>query len=49
MRGFIKSKDVVAHLWLVCRYFGPRCAWRCAAAIVTRRRTTFLNIAFDRR
>jgi hypothetical protein len=48
MKGVVTGKDVFRHLWLVCRYFGPRCAWRCAAAVITRRRTTFLNIAFDR-
>jgi hypothetical protein len=46
MRGLIKGRDVVRHFWLVCRHFGPRCAWRCATALVSRRPSTFLNIAF---
>jgi hypothetical protein len=47
MRGLIKGRDVVRHFFLVCRHFGPRCAWRCASALVTRRPSTFLNIAFE--
>lgn len=48
MRGLITGKEVFKHLFLVCREFGPRCALRCARAVVTRRKTTFLEIAFQR-
>jgi hypothetical protein len=46
MQGLITGKDIVKHFWTVCWYFGPRCAWRCVAATVSRRRTTFLDVAF---
>jgi hypothetical protein len=46
MRGLVTGRDVVKHFWLVCWHFGPRCAWRCLAALMTGRRTTFLNVAF---
>jgi hypothetical protein len=46
MRGLVTGKDVLKHIWLVCWHFGPRCAWRCAAALVSRRPTTFLDVAF---
>jgi hypothetical protein len=46
MRGLVTGKDVVKHFWLVCWHFGPRCALRCARAILSGRRTTFLDLAF---
>jgi hypothetical protein len=49
MRGLVTGKDVFKHFWLVCWHFGPRCAWRCAAAAVSGRPTTFLEVAFASR
>jgi hypothetical protein len=46
MRGLVTGKDVLKHFWLLCWHFGPRCAWRCAKAVVSGRRTTFLDVAF---
>lgn len=47
MRGVIDSKQVASHFGLIWREFGPRCAIRCVAAVLRRRPTTFLDIAFD--
>ena len=48
MRGLVTGKDVVKHFWMVCWHFGPRCAWRCLAALFSKRPTTFLDVAFAR-
>jgi hypothetical protein len=47
MRGVIDNKQVASHFGLIWREFGPRCALRCAAAVLRRRPTTFLDIAFQ--
>ena len=49
MRGVIGTKEVVTNFGVIWREFGPRCALRCAAAVLCRRPTTFLEIAFARR
>lgn len=48
MRGVITGRDVVANLGLIWREFGTACVMRCLLAFVTRRRTTFLNVALGR-
>lgn len=48
MRGVITGRDVVANLGLIWREFGAGCVVRCLVAFVTRRRTTFLDVAFSR-
>ncbi|HXU84109.1 MAG TPA: hypothetical protein VN914_22095 [Polyangia bacterium] len=47
MQGVIDSKQVASHFGLIWREFGARCAFRCVAAVLRRRPTTFLDIAFD--
>ncbi len=44
MQGVITSRDVVRHFPLIWREFGRGCAWRCVMALLTRRRTTFLEL-----
>jgi hypothetical protein len=46
MRGVITLRDVVANLGLIAREFGGRTLLRCLYAACTRRRTTFLEVAF---
>ncbi|HEY1417777.1 MAG TPA: hypothetical protein VGF41_07715 [Myxococcaceae bacterium] len=45
MRGVITSRDVLQNVGLIIREFGPRCLLRCVWAMVTRRTTTFLELA----
>jgi hypothetical protein len=47
MKGVIDSRQVASHFGLIWREFGPRCAFRCVAAIFHRRPTTFLDVAFE--
>jgi hypothetical protein len=46
MDGLIEGRDVVLHLWTIGQQFGWACAGRCMRAVITRRRTTFLDVAF---
>jgi hypothetical protein len=48
MRGFICRKEVVEHIGLIWREFGPGTALRCMRALLLGERTTFLEIAFHR-
>ena len=45
MNGTITRWHVVRHPLLILRGFGPRCYWRCVVAVVTGRKTTFLDVA----
>lgn len=45
MRGVITLRDVLANVALVRREFGSGCVVRCLLAALSRRRTTFLEIA----
>ncbi|MFL5353239.1 hypothetical protein [Archangium sp.] len=45
MRGVITLRDVLANLGLVRREFGSACVVRCLLAALSRRRTTFLEVA----
>jgi hypothetical protein len=45
MRGVITSRDVISNAGLICREFGVGCVFRCIAAVLARRKTTFLEIA----
>jgi hypothetical protein len=47
MSGLIRTPQVLSQFGLIWREFGPRCAVRCAGAILHRRPTTFLDLAFD--
>jgi len=47
MLGVIGNRQVASHLGLIWREFGPRCAVRCVGAMLRRRPTTFLDLAFD--
>lgn len=49
MKGVITSRDVATHLPLIWREFGSRCALRCVVALLTRRRTTFLELMYGAR
>ncbi len=44
--GVITTKDVIRHSAMILREFGPGTYLRCCAAILLRRRTTFLNCVF---
>lgn len=48
MRGVITGRDVVSNLGLIWREFGTGCVFRCLVAFVTRRETTFLDVALRR-
>ena len=43
--GIIKSRDVIWNLPLIWKEFGTGCALRALRAVVTRQRTTFLDVA----
>ena len=45
MRGVITNRDVVANLGLVWREFGMLCAVKCLFVVLSRRQTTFLDVA----
>lgn len=45
MRGMITLRDVLANVGLVRREFGAMCVVRCLLASMSRRQTTFLEIA----
>jgi hypothetical protein len=45
MQGVITSKDILRHLPLILREFGPRCAVKALRAVITGKRTTFLDVA----
>lgn len=45
MRGVITERDIVVNLGLIWREFGAACMLRCVVAAVTRRPTTFLDLA----
>lgn len=45
MLGVITLRDVLAHVGLIRREFGSRCVLWCLFAALSRRRTTFLEIA----
>ena len=45
MQGVITSRDILRHLPLILREFGPRCAMKALTAVITRKRTTFLDVA----
>lgn len=46
--GVITTKDVLRHSATIVREFGPAAYLRCCAAILLRRKTTFLNCVFAR-
>jgi hypothetical protein len=46
MHGIVTSWDVLLHPLLIVRGFGPRCYLRCLHALISRRGTTFLEVAF---
>jgi hypothetical protein len=45
MQGVITSKDVLKHLPLIWREFGTRCAVKALGAVLTGKKTTFLDVA----
>ena len=48
MRGVITIRDVLWNLRVVVREFGPRCLFRCLYAALRGRKTTFLEVAFQK-
>ena len=48
MQGVITSKDVLKHLPLIWREFGTRCAISALRAVLTGKKTTFLDVACTR-
>lgn len=49
MLGVVTLRDVLAHGGRIQREFGSRCVVRCLMAVLSRRRTTFLEIALSLR
>lgn len=45
MQGVITSRDVLKHLPLIWREFGTRCAMKALSAVLTGKKTTFLDVA----
>jgi hypothetical protein len=45
MQGVITGKDVLRNLPLIWREFGTRCAVKALRAIITGKKTTFLDVA----
>ena len=45
MRGLITGREVIRHGPTIVRHFGPRCYLRCMLALISRRPTTFLEVA----
>jgi hypothetical protein len=43
--GVITTRDVLKNLPLIWREFGPVCAFKCLKAVMSRERTTFLDVA----
>jgi uncharacterized protein YbaA (DUF1428 family) len=44
MKGYIQTRDVLAHAGLIVREFGPRCLVHCLwSAVITGRSVTFLQ------
>jgi hypothetical protein len=48
MQGVITGKDVLKHLPLIWREFGTRCAISALRAVLTGKKTTFLDVACTR-
>lgn len=49
MQGVITGKDVIKHLPLIWREFGTACAVKALRAVLTGKKTTFLDVACARR
>ncbi|MGC4121451.1 MAG: hypothetical protein QM765_44125 [Myxococcales bacterium] len=45
MVGLITSRDVLLNFRTIWREFGPMVALSCIAALLRRKRTTFLDVA----
>ena len=45
MQGVITGKDVLKNLPLIWREFGTRCAVKALRAVLTGKKTTFLDVA----
>ncbi len=48
IRGTITTKDVVLNAWTIVRSFGLATYLRCLGALLTGRRTTFLELVWSR-
>jgi hypothetical protein len=48
MQGVITLRDVVVNVRVIVQEFGGMCLVRCLFAAFSRRRTTFLEVAFRR-
>jgi len=44
MRGIITGRDVMGNVGIIYREFGARCLARCLWALVSGKRTTFLDV-----
>ena len=45
MQGVITGRDVIKNLPLIWREFGSRCAVKALRAVLTGKKTTFLDVA----
>jgi hypothetical protein len=48
IQGLITSKDVLLHTSAIVRGYGIRCYLECLRALISRRRTTFLEVVWHR-
>jgi hypothetical protein len=48
IQGLITSKDVLLHTSAIVRGYGIRLYLKCLLALVSRRRTTFLELVWHR-
>jgi hypothetical protein len=46
VQGAITTQDVLRHSLTILRLWGPGCYFRCLKAVVSRRRTTFLEVLY---
>lgn len=46
MRGIITGKDALLHLPLIATEFGLACAFRVLNAVLSGKKTTFLEVVF---
>jgi len=45
MRGLITGREVIRNTPTIVKHFGPRCYLRCMLALLSRKPTTFLEVA----
>jgi hypothetical protein len=46
VNGLVTSRDLLLHPLLILHGFGPRCFLRCVVAVISGRKSTFLDLVF---